>query len=262
MLMDGKRQRRRIADGVAFRICEIFMTQGVKNTENTVILVSSGTISGGRSRQVAQSELYARALARFGGSMLLDGGFGSAETLAERTDALLLSGGGDIHPAYYGRHLTGKDAARVDQRRDEREWELLRQFCARKKPVFGVCRGIQVIDVFFGGTLFQHLATAHVHESTIHTVVTSEGGWLRPLLGASLPVNSYHHQAIRTLGAGLCVTAVSDADGVIEAIEHETLPVRAVQWHPERMVDGLCRDTDAEMGPLFADFLARTAQGG
>ena len=87
------------------------MTQGVKNTENTVILVSSGTISGGRSRQVAQSELYARALARFGGSMLLDGGFGSAETLAERTDALLLSGGGDIHPAYYGRHLTGKDAA-------------------------------------------------------------------------------------------------------------------------------------------------------
>ena len=128
--------------------------------------------------------------------------------------------------------------------------------------MFGICRGLQVIDVFFGGTLFQHLATAYVHENTIHTIITSEDGWLRPLLGETVPVNSYHHQAIRTLGAGLRVTAVSDADGVIEAVEHDSLPVRAVQWHPERMVDGLCRDTDAEMGPLFADFLSRIPQEG
>ena len=261
MLMGKERQRCCIGNSVAFRIFEIFMMQEVKNTANTVILVSSGTISGKRSRQVAQSELYARSLARFGGIMLLDGGFGSVETLADRADALLLSGGGDIHPSYYGRHMTGKDAS-VDQKRDEREWELLRQFCARKKPVFGICRGLQVIDVFFGGTLFQQLATAYVHENTIHTIITSEDGWLRPLLGETVPVNSYHHQAIRTLGAGLRVTAVSDADGVIEAVEHDSLPVRAVQWHPERMVDGLCRDTDAEMGPLFADFLSRIPQEG
>ncbi len=231
------------------------MIQEVKNTANTVILVSAGTISGQRSRQVAQSELYARSLARFGGIMLLDGGYGSAEALAERADALLLSGGGDIHPSYYGKCVTWKPA-RIDMQRDEREWELLRQFCAKKKPVLGICRGIQVIDVFFGGTLFQHLGTAYVHENTIHTVITSENGGLRPLLGETLPVNSYHHQAIRTLGAGLHVTAVSDADGVIEAVEHESLPLMAVQWHPERMIDGLCRDTEAEMSPLFSAFLS------
>lgn len=238
-----------------FGVPQIFMMREVKNTTNTVILVSAGMISGKRSKQIAQSELYARALAKFGGIMLLDGGYGSAEALAERADALLLSGGGDIHPSYYGKCRRGQDGI-VDQWRDEREWELLRQFCAKKKPVFGICRGIQVIDVFFGGTLFQHLGTTYVHENTIHTVVTSEKGRLRSLLGESVPVNSYHHQAIRTLGAGLHVTAVSDADGVIEAVEHDSLPVMAVQWHPERMVDGLCHDTEAEMGPLFAAFLS------
>lgn len=204
---------------------------------------------------MAQSELYARCLAGMGGIAVYDGGYGSAQQLAETCDALVLSGGGDIHPAYYGKHMTGLDTS-VDQQRDEREWELLRQFCARKKPVLGICRGIQVIDVFFGGTLFRHLGTAHVHDNTIHTVVTSEQGQLRPLFGERLPVNSYHHQAIRTLGAGLHVAAVSDADGVIEAIEHDSLPVMAVQWHPERMVEGICRDTDVDMRPLFAAFLA------
>lgn len=232
------------------------MIQEVKNTANTVILVSAGTIAGSRSRQVAQSELYARSLARFGSTALLDCGYGSAEALAARADGLLLSGGGDIHPSYYGKCITGLDTS-VDLQRDEREWELLQQFCAHKKPVLGICRGIQVIDVFFGGTLFQHLGTAYVHESTIHTVITSEYGRLRGLLGENLPVNSYHHQAIRTLGAGLHVAAVSDADGVIEAVEHESLPILAVQWHPERMVHGLCRDTDTDMSPLFLDFLSR-----
>ena len=232
------------------------LKQEVKPTENPVILVSSGTISGRLSRQVAQSELYARSLERYGAVMVLDGGCGNAEQLAERMDGLLLSGGGDIHPSYYGDPRTIQLHA-VDLKRDAREWELMRQFCARKKPVFGICRGIQLIDVFFGGTLFRHLGTAYLHDGTIHNVVTSEDSILRPILGEILPVNSYHHQAIRTLGDGLRVAAVSEADGVIEAIEHETLPVLAVQWHPERMVDGLCQDTDAEMGPLFAAFLKK-----
>lgn len=239
----------------------IFMMREVKNTANTVILVSAGTIAGSRSRQVAQSELYARSLARFGGIALLDSGYGDAETLARRADALLLSGGGDIHPSYYGGHMTGLDTG-VDLQRDEREWELLQRFCAKKKPVLGICRGIQVIDVFFGGTLFRHLGTAYVHENTIHTIVTSEGGRLRELFGKNLPVNSYHHQAIRTLGAGLHVAAVSDADGVIEAVEHDTLPVLAVQWHPERMIKGLCCDTDIDMSPLFAHFLSHIPADG
>lgn len=231
--------------------------QEVKNTANPVILISTGSVLGKRSRQIMQSELYARCITHFGGTAVYDSGYGDVGQLAQLCDALLLSGGGDIHPSYYGKHLTGLDTS-VDQQRDEREWELLQQFCAGKKPVFGICRGIQVIDVFFGGTLFRHLGTAHVHDTTIHTVVTSEDGCLRSLFGETLPVNSYHHQAIRTLGAGLHVTAVSDADGVIEAIEHDSLPVMAVQWHPERMVPSICRDTEADMAPLFAKFLEQS----
>ena len=100
------------------------------------------------------------------------------------------------------------------------------------------------------------------HDNTLHTIITAESGRLRPLLGEKLAVNSYHHQAIRTLGAGLHVTAVSDADGVIEAIEHDTLPIMAVQWHPERMIDGLCQDAACDMLPLFAAFLALPAKKG
>lgn len=107
-----------------------------------------------------------------------DAGYGNAALLAERMDALVLSGGGDIHPLYYGKHLTGLDTS-VDPHRDEREWELMRWFCAKKKPILGICRGMQVVDVFFGGTLFRHLGTAHVHDNTLHTIITAESGRLR-----------------------------------------------------------------------------------
>ena len=228
----------------------------VKNTKNTVILISSGTISGKRSRQVAQSELYACALERFGGIGLLDCGCGSAETLAHKADALLLSGGGDLHPSYYGSSENGTDTD-VDEQRDAREWQLLRYFCAQRKPVFGICRGMQMIDVFFGGTLFQHLPTADVHKNTVHSVITAENSNLRSMFGECIPVNSYHHQAIRTLGVGLRVAAISNTDGVIEAVEHNTLPIWAVQWHPERMVYGLCNDTNIDMSPLFSAWMER-----
>ncbi len=231
----------------------------MKKTENTVILVSAGTVPGKRSAQTAQSELYARALQKVGAIAVLDGGCGDPMALAERMDGLVLSGGGDIHPAYYGQIISGQ-AMSVDEQRDERERELLRCFCEQEKPVLGICRGLQVIDVFFGGTLFRELGTAHLHESTIHTVITAESGSLRDLLGESIAVNSYHHQAIRTLGRGLIVTAVSEADGVIEGIEHETLPVTAVQWHAERMMEGVCRDTKISMRPLFEQFVSRIRQ--
>lgn len=229
----------------------------VKKTENAVILVSAGTIPGKRSTQTAQSELYARALEQVGAIGVLDGGYGDPEGLAQRMDGLILSGGGDIHPAFYGQTISGQ-AMSVDEQRDERERDLLRCFCEQEKPVLGICRGLQVIDVFFGGTLFRELGTARLHENTIHTVITSENGSLRELLGKSLLVNSYHHQAIRTLGRGLIVTAVSEADGVIEGIEHEELPITAVQWHAERMLEGVCRDTKLSMRPLLEQFVCRS----
>lgn len=228
--------------------------KGVKQTAQSVILISAGAIQGKLSRRTDQSELYARCLNEFGAVGVLDGGFGSADELAERTDGLILSGGSDIYPGFYGQTMSGQERG-VDVQRDEREFELLRRFCAAGKPVFGICRGIQVIDVFFGGTLFRDIGNAHLHEDTRHVVITAECGGLRPLLGRELPVNSYHHQAVRTLGKGLLVTAVSQADGVIEGLEHDSLPITAVQWHPERMLEGVCRDTDVSMRPLWERFI-------
>ncbi|MGN1013774.1 MAG: gamma-glutamyl-gamma-aminobutyrate hydrolase family protein [Butyricicoccus sp.] len=231
----------------------------MKKTENPVILITAGRIAGARSIQTAQSELYARSLDLVGATAVLDGGWGDPEALADRADGLLLSGGGDIHPSRYGQGMNGQ-AYGIDERRDEREHQLLQCFCEREKPVLGICRGIQVIDVFFGGTLFRELGTAYLHENTIHRVITAESGSLRALLGESFVVNSYHHQAIRTLGSGLVVTAVSDADGVIEGIEHESLPVAAVQWHAERMIEGICRDTKTSMRPLMEQFITQVRQ--
>lgn len=232
------------------------MSEEVKNTKNPVILITAATSPGKRSPQTRQSELYARAMEVCGGIGLLDGGFGDAEALAERADGLLLSGGGDIHPSYYGRTRTGRDWD-VDERRDAREMALLHAFCARKKPVLGICRGIQVIDVYFGGTLFHQLGTAHLHDCVNHQVVTAQEGGLRPLFGSHVVVNSYHHQAIRTLGRDLRVTAVNEADGVIEGVEHTALPVFAVQWHAERMLGGICQDGKVDMKPLFDAFFAK-----
>jgi len=149
-------------------------------------------------------------------------------------DALLLPGGADIDPARFNAALLPNHSETVDPARDGLEFALFERFVLLGKPVFGICRGIQVINVALGGTLWQDLPSqcGRVHASAegsppqTHTVF---------LTGTPQVVqtNSYHHQAVRTTGKGLQVTGRS-ADGVIEAIEHQSLPIRAVQWHPEK----------------------------
>jgi len=159
--------------------------------------------------------------------------------IPEEFSGLVLSGGGDVHADRYG-----GDAAlceMLDPTRDDFEFELLRTAFARKVPVLGICRGVQVLNVFLGGTLVEHMEG---HSALIqgdrnldrrHPIAVSPGTRLHAILGAeSLEVNSAHHQAIRELGRGLVVSATAN-DGTIEAVE---LPgehfVLGVQWHPER----------------------------
>lgn len=156
-----------------------------------------------------------------------------AQGQAALWDALLLPGGGDLEPRRYGQENTA--SRDLEPERDEAEFLLLQDFTAAGKPVLGVCRGLQVINVFFGGTLAQDVPGHGRLEGAdrLHAVRT-DGACA--LWGGALTVNSAHHQAADRLGGGLRAVQWAE-DGVVEALRHERLPVWAVQWHPERLGD-------------------------
>ena len=167
---------------------------------------------------------YIRALERVGARARFDG-------VPEDCAGLLLPGGGDMEPWRYGQ--TNTASRNLDPARDALELELLDRFTALRKPVLGICRGMQSINVFFGGTLSQDIPghTQIDGVDRLHAVRTAPGVFAA--LGAEC-VNSAHHQALERTGGGLRVEQWA-ADGVIEAICHERLPVWGVQWHPERL---------------------------
>ena len=162
--------------------------------------------------------------------------FGDAsDGQGRKWDALLLPGGGDLEPWRYGQENTASRG--LEPERDEAELRLLQEFTALGKPVLGVCRGLQTINVFFGGTLAQDVPGHGAWEEgdRLHGVRTAPSP-LRPLWGERMTVNSAHHQAADRLGSGLRAVQWT-GDGVVEALCHERLPVWAVQWHPERLGD-------------------------
>jgi len=166
------------------------------------------------------------------------------DELLDRVDGLLLSGGGDIDPAAYGaeRH---PETAQVRPERDAFELALTRRAVQRDLPVLGICRGIQVLNVAFGGTLLQHLPehlghgehrrTAGSFDGNDHDVRLTDGSLAARSAGElQHGTKSHHHQGIDALGDGLVATGVSTLDELVEAAE---LPDRrfvlGVQWHPE-----------------------------
>ena len=173
-------------------------------------------------------------------------------------DALLLCGGNDVNPARYGQEMNG--AREIDDARDAAEWYLLEQYIAQGKPVFGVCRGHQVLNIYFGGTLIQDLPNGLDHStgqdfSCTHPITVEEGSVMASLYGAgTVVVNSYHHQAVDKPGKGLRITARSK-DGTVEAMEHESLPIFSVQFHPEQMCCSFARDEVADGRQLFQKFV-------
>ena len=174
---------------------------------------------------------------------------------AGEADALLLTGGGDLHPRLYGRRLCG--AEDIDAARDARELALTEDFLRRGLPVFGICRGLQVINVFFGGTLRQHIEghSQRSGQDRLHPVC-AERSLLRALYGARFTVNSAHHQSVDRLGEGLRALARAD-DGTIEALAHASLPVFGVQWHPERLCGPFFRPEAADGALLLSALLRR-----
>ena len=171
----------------------------------------------------------------------------NAEMLNE-VDGLILTGGGDVHPGLYGREDQMALVEEVNEMRDSFEFGVIEQALDREIPILGVCRGMQIMNVFLGGTLIVDLPTAgyenHVERETFesrHDLEVVPNSLLGAISGNSpRRVNSIHHQAVDQPGKGLMVSSRSD-DGVVESLEwilKDRMPfLLLVQWHPERMED-------------------------
>lgn len=212
---------------------------------------------------------YLEALARHGAVPLPIPPLASDPELAvlyaERIDGLLLAGGSDIAPARYGEPVRAQCGA-IDPERDAVELELVRLVRDARKPVFGICRGMQLLNVACGGTLYQDIPSqvpaALKHDYTArqghtdrtdspHDVTVKPGTKLSAILGSTLhAVNSIHHQAVKDLGRDL-ITSAFAPDGIVEGIETPGPEfVLGVQWHPEDLLD-----VQPGMGRLFAAFV-------
>ncbi|MDT8304343.1 MAG: gamma-glutamyl-gamma-aminobutyrate hydrolase family protein [Anaerolineae bacterium] len=197
---------------------------------------------------------YTEAVGAAGGlPMLIPLGLTADELLAlvQRLDGILLPGGGDIAPAEYGGDESDQTVRSIDPDRDALELWLARYAAANDVPLLAICRGIQVVNVALGGSLwediYQSMPGAIVHDYNsrnerdylAHDVTVAPGSCLAGVLQTSdpIPVNSLHHQGIRRLATGLTTVATAP-DGLIEAVELRDHPFAlAVQWHPEAMLE-------------------------
>lgn len=184
---------------------------------------------------------------------------------ASEIDALVLSGGYDVDPSFYGE--ASKEALGVTcPRRDESELALAEEVIKLGKPVLGICRGMQIINVLYGGNLDQDQSYVegaylkHRQETPmyypIHDVDIKEGSYLSSVVGRQLKVNSLHHQSIKDIGQGLEAVAHAE-DGIVEAVEavDDYQNVLAVQWHPEDLFQ-----VDDRHFALFTDLVKRAEQ--
>jgi len=218
--------------------------------------------------QYVINRVYASSVTDAGGLPLLLIPTTDPDTLrryADMCDGFLLSGGPDISPALYGEEVRPACGTLAPER-DAFEFALIPYILASGKPILAICRGMQALNVYFGGTLYQDIVTEcslrALHrqpapcEDSCHTVTPIPQTPLAALCGnATFAVNSYHHQAVKKLGDGLTPMAVSE-DGLTEAFYLADHPfLIAVQWHPERLA---AKDKNASV--LFDAFVAASAK--
>lgn len=190
------------------------------------------------------SEEYGKAVSEAGGLPLVALDNLHPEDYPKLGDGLILTGGPDIHCGRYGEfYKEQSEIPYLSRSREILELELCRLFIKAKKPVFGIGRGMQILNIVLGGTLCRDISTEKIHcekvdiqspkaHITYHQVKVNPDTKLFSVLNNEELVNSCHHQAIKDLGEGLIASAVAE-DDVIEAVEHASLPVFGVQWHPE-----------------------------
>ncbi|WP_282920880.1 gamma-glutamyl-gamma-aminobutyrate hydrolase family protein [Ignavigranum ruoffiae] len=188
-----------------------------------------------------------------------------AQEMINKVDGIIFSGGEDIHPLLYKQEVQ-PTLGPVNMERDRFELSLLDQAIQQQKAILGICRGFQLINVYFGGSLHQEIQQLdqihlqHRQKSDLrqghHLVRIDASSYLSTLIGSTSLVNSYHHQAIDQLASPLKATAYS-SDHIIEAIEYidQDHSLLAVQWHPE-----IQQAVDQEQAKLFENLVYRSQQ--
>jgi putative glutamine amidotransferase len=223
-------------------------------------------------QSVAHWVLGGRALAVMIPAIESDGMIARSEMslseYASHLDGLVLQGGNDIAPESYGETPMRPEWS-GDRIRDRYEIDLFEAFVAAGKPVLGICRGCQLINVALGGTLYQDIPTQapssvrHLHleqyDQQFHAMTILPGTRLSALYPGvqSTVINSIHHQAVKDLGRDLTVEARAQPDGLVEAIRwNGPSYVFGMQWHPEFMAQQVSHAAQLDGGPILADFLS------
>lgn len=228
-------------------------------------VTASHTTSKSGARFVSVAEAYLKALSQAGACpVIIPLGLedGTLLELARHLDGVLFTGGGDIQPGVYGEQ-SRPEVSEIDADRDRIEFLLLKNVLENDVPFLGICRGLQVINVGLGGTLYADIGSQRPdaikhdfypnwpRDHLAHPIQIDENSRLAKILGEAYPtVNSLHHQAVRRLAPGVVATA-SSPDGLVEALEVPGHPFGlAVQWHPEWLAE------NPQMRALFSAFVA------
>lgn len=187
---------------------------------------------------------YIKSVSAFGGEpVILRRNGKTPGQLVSSLDGIIFSGGGDIHPQFYGEEPNGVNMSTVSIERDEWELELFEISLELEMPILGICRGFQLVNIALGGGLVQHIRghkpSRRTPSATLYHPICGEAGNLDDRCQL---VNSFHHQGVTEdrLASGLTPSALSPGDELVEAFRHQDgMPLRGVQWHPERMPDYL-----------------------
>lgn len=235
-------------------------TTAAAQTDSPIIGISASSFSGTGAN-------YVKAVRRAGGIPLVIPMTSDPSEIAkilETVDALVMTGGEDIVPARYGERSL-PELQEVFPERDDFDIKLIRIAVQKGLPVLGICRGAQVMNVAFGGTLYQDIPSQlpdtfvkhqiGARNEVMHKIAIAEGTILHGILGDEAGVNTSHHQAVKDVAPGFTVSAVSE-DGVVEAIEKTgSRCVIGVQFHPE----GFVANGNDSFLPLF-DYFIRSAR--